>query len=31
LRGFYDGTSTTDVDRLIGDIRKLLEEDDSKP
>ena len=26
LRGFYDGTSTTDVDRLIGDIRKLLEE-----
>jgi protein SCO1/2 len=26
LRGFYDGTSTTDVDRLIGDIRKLLED-----
>jgi len=26
LRGFYDGTSTTDVDRLIGDIRKLKEE-----
>ena len=26
LRGFYDGTSTTDVDRLIGDIRKLIEE-----
>ena len=26
LRGFYDGTSATDVDRLIGDIHKLLEE-----
>ena len=26
LRGFYDGTSTKDVDRLIGDIRKLLRE-----
>jgi len=26
LRGFYDGTSTKDVDRLIGDIAKLLEE-----
>jgi len=26
LRGFYDGTSTQDVDRLIGDIRKLLKE-----
>lgn len=26
LRGFYDGTSTTDVDRLIGDIDKLLNE-----
>ncbi len=26
LRGFYDGTSPQDVDRLIGDIRKLLKE-----
>lgn len=26
LRGFYDGTNAKDVDRLIGDIRKLLEE-----
>ena len=26
LRGFYDGTSTKDVDRLIGDIAKLLGE-----
>lgn len=26
LRGFYDGTSEQDVDRLIGDIRRLLEE-----
>ena len=27
IRGFYDGTSATDVDRLIGDIAKLLKED----
>lgn len=26
LRGFYDGTSEQDVDRLIKDIRKLLKE-----
>ena len=26
LRGFYDGTSPTDVDRLIADIPKLLKE-----
>jgi len=26
LRGFYDGTSTKDVDRLISDIATLLEE-----
>lgn len=26
LRGFYDGTSPKDVDRLIKDIRKLLKE-----
>lgn len=26
LRGFYDGTKTEDVDRLIGDIKKLLKE-----
>ena len=26
IRGFYDGTNTSDVDRLIGDIEKLLEE-----
>lgn len=26
LRGFYDGTDHKDVDRLIGDIRKLLRE-----
>lgn len=26
IRGFYDGTSPKDVDRLLGDIRKLLEE-----
>lgn len=26
IRGFYDGTKTTDVDRLIGDIKKLLGE-----
>jgi protein SCO1/2 len=26
IRGFYDGTNATDVDRLIGDIGKLLEE-----
>ncbi len=26
IRGFYDGTSPKDVDRLIGDITKLLEE-----
>jgi protein SCO1/2 len=28
IRGFYDGTSPTDVDRLIGDIRKLLKEEE---
>jgi len=27
IRGFYDGTSPTDVDRLISDIRKLLREE----
>jgi protein SCO1 len=27
LRGFYDGTSKEDVDRAIGDIEQLLEED----
>lgn len=26
LRGFYDGTNARDVDRLIGDIHKLLKE-----
>ncbi len=26
LRGFYDGTSTVDVDRAIADMEKLLEE-----
>ncbi|MEO8591660.1 MAG: SCO family protein [Flavobacteriales bacterium] len=26
IRGFYDGTSAKDVDRLIGDIAKLLKE-----
>jgi len=26
IRGFYDGTKTVDVDRLIGDIEKLLDE-----
>ncbi|HQW98176.1 MAG TPA: SCO family protein [Flavobacteriales bacterium] len=26
IRGFYDGTNATDVERLIGDIGKLLEE-----
>lgn len=26
IRGFYDGTNAQDVDRLIGDVRKLLEE-----
>lgn len=26
IRGFYDGTNAKDVDRLIGDVRKLLEE-----
>lgn len=26
IRGFYDGTSTADVDRLIADLRKLLAE-----
>lgn len=26
IRGFYDGTNTKDVDRLIGDVRKLLKE-----
>lgn len=26
LRGFYDGTNAKDVDRLIGDIHKLLKE-----
>ncbi len=30
IRGFYDGTSTADVDRLIGDVAKLLEEDQEK-
>ena len=28
IRGFYDGTSPTDVDRLIDDIAKLLKEKD---
>ena len=27
IRGFYDGTSEKDVDRLIGDLRKLLKEE----
>ena len=27
IRGFYDGTNAKDVDRLIGDIAKLLKED----
>ncbi|MBP6574818.1 MAG: SCO family protein, partial [Flavobacteriales bacterium] len=26
LRGFYDGTKTTDVDKLIADMRTLLAE-----
>jgi protein SCO1/2 len=26
IRGFYDGTQPSDVDRLLGDIRKLLDE-----
>lgn len=26
IRGFYDGTNAQDVDRLIGDVRKLLAE-----
>ncbi len=26
IRGFYDGTSPEDVDRAMGDVRKLLEE-----
>lgn len=26
LRGFYDGTDSNDVDRLISDVRKLLKE-----
>lgn len=30
LRGFYDGTSKADVDRLIADIGKLLEEQEGK-
>ncbi len=30
LRGFYDGTSEKDVDRLIGDLRKLLKEEKKK-
>lgn len=29
IRGFYDGTSTADVDRLIGDIAKLLKEQEA--
>lgn len=28
IRGFYDGTSTADVDRLIADIAKLLKEEE---
>jgi len=28
IRGFYDGTNAKDVDRLIGDIGKLLEEEE---
>jgi protein SCO1/2 len=28
LRGFYDGTSEADIDRLIGDVRKLLKEEE---
>lgn len=27
IRGYYDGTSSKEVDKLIGDIGKLLEED----
>ncbi len=27
IRGFYDGTSSADVDRLIGDLDKLLQEE----
>ena len=27
IRGFYDGTSPKDVDRLIADIGRLLEEE----
>lgn len=27
LRGFYDGTSEADVDRLIGDVEKLMKEE----
>jgi len=30
IRGFYDGTSPTEVDRLIGDIDKLLNEKNLK-
>lgn len=30
LRGFYDGTSTEDVDRMINEIQILLEEYDEK-
>ncbi len=30
IRGFYDGTSTAEVDRLIGDIGKLLAEGEKK-
>ena len=29
IRGFYDGTSTADVDRLIGDIAELLKEQEA--
>ncbi|MDQ3101850.1 MAG: SCO family protein, partial [Bacteroidota bacterium] len=27
LRGFYDGTNEKEIDRLIGDLRKLLKEE----
>lgn len=30
IRGFYDGTDATDVDRLIGDLKKLLKELDTE-
>lgn len=30
IRGFYDGTDPTDVDRLIGDLKKLLKELDAE-